>query len=518
MPNRLFLHQGNPDTSRRKVSMEGHKGGSENYTVDAMENGAPPNPKILTDEKGFARSDLEKYDDDGHVARTGGWITAYAHIVCAVIGSGVLSLAWGVSWLGWVAGPLVLFMFAWITWYCSALLIDCYRYPDTDGEMRNYTYIMAVKRYLGGKYYIACGAVQYANMVGTSVGYTVTAGIAATAIRRSDCFHADINNPCYISNNPWMILFGALQIIFSQIQDIDRIWWMSIVATLMSFTYSFIGLGECIAQAARGGGTGTGTVGGLQIGIDTTAAGKAWGIFQALGNIAFAYSFSFILIEITDTITSPGECKKMKRATVYGIATTTFFYACIGIIGYAAFGNSAPGNLLSGFGFYNPWWLIDIANAAIFVHLLGGYQVWIQPFFGFVEASAFRYFPNNRFLQWELFAVELPGIGLFRASPFRLIWRTIYVIIITIVAMLLPFFNDIVGLLGSIGFAPLTVFFPIQMHIVQKKIPRWSGKWLFLQGLNIFCWLISIVSAIGSVEGIYADTRNYTPFQTSYRR
>lgn len=34
-----------------------------------------------------------------------------------------------------------------------------------------------------------------------------------------------------------------------QIQDIDRIWWLSIVATLMSFTYSFIGLGECIAQA-----------------------------------------------------------------------------------------------------------------------------------------------------------------------------------------------------------------------------------------------------------------------------
>ena len=49
-----------------------------------------------------------------------------------------------------------------------------------------------------------------------------------------------------------------------------------------------------------------------------------------------------------DTITPPGVCKKMKRATVYGIATTTFFYACIGIIGYAAFGNSAPGNLLSG--------------------------------------------------------------------------------------------------------------------------------------------------------------------------
>ena len=31
---------------------------------------------------------------------TGGWLTAYAHIVTAVIGSGVLSLAWSMSWLG----------------------------------------------------------------------------------------------------------------------------------------------------------------------------------------------------------------------------------------------------------------------------------------------------------------------------------------------------------------------------------------------------------------------------------
>ncbi len=38
---------------------------------EAMENGEPHNPKLLVDEKGFARSDLEKYDDDGHVARTG---------------------------------------------------------------------------------------------------------------------------------------------------------------------------------------------------------------------------------------------------------------------------------------------------------------------------------------------------------------------------------------------------------------------------------------------------------------
>lgn len=57
------------------------------------------------------------------------------------------------------------------------------------------------------------------------------------------------------------------------------------------------------------------------------------------------------------------------------ILVTTFFYLCCGCLGYAAFGSDAPGNLLTGFGLYGPYWLIDFANACIILHLLGGYQV-----------------------------------------------------------------------------------------------------------------------------------------------
>lgn len=39
-----------------------------------------------------------------------------------------------------------------------------------------------------------------------------------------------------------------------------------------------------------------------------------------------------------------------------------FFYISIGCIGYAAFGDSVPGNLLVGFGFFNPYWLVTLAN------------------------------------------------------------------------------------------------------------------------------------------------------------
>ncbi|CBI16783.3 unnamed protein product, partial [Vitis vinifera] len=64
----------------------------------------------------------------------------------------------------------------------------------------------------------------------------------------------------------------------------------------------------------------------------------------------------------------------MKKATSVNIAVTTAFYMLCGCMGYAAFGDLAPGNLLTRFGFYNPFWLLDIANVAVVVHLVGAYQ------------------------------------------------------------------------------------------------------------------------------------------------
>lgn len=56
---------------------------------------------------------------------------------------------------------------------------------------------------------------------------------------------------------------------------------------------------------------------------------------------------------------------------------TTFFYLSCGGFGYAAFGDQTPGDLLTGFATYGPYWLIDLANACVILHLIGGYQVYI---------------------------------------------------------------------------------------------------------------------------------------------
>ena len=87
---------------------------------------------------------------------------------------------------------------------------------------------------------------------------------------------------------------------------------------------------------------------------------------------------TFISCELyfQDTLkSSPPENKVMKKANTIAISTMTLFFLMCGCLGYAAFGNEARGNMLTGFGFYEPFWLIDLGNIMIVVHLLGSYQV-----------------------------------------------------------------------------------------------------------------------------------------------
>ncbi|XP_061346803.1 amino acid permease 4-like [Gastrolobium bilobum] len=460
-----------------------------------------------------SQSTSKCYDDDGRLKRTGSVWTASSHIITAVIGSGVLSLAWAIAQLGWVAGPAVMLLFSFVTLYTSALLADCYRAGDPNSGTRNYTYMDAVRSILGGVNVAMCGIFQYLNLFGIVIGYTIAASISMTAIKRSNCFHkSGGKNPCHMSSNLYMIIFGATEIFLSQIPDFDQIWWLSSVAAVMSFTYSFIGLALGIAKVAETG-TFKGSLTGISIGGTVSQTQKIWRTSQALGDIAFAYSYAVVLIEIQDTVKSPpSEAKTMKKATKISIAVTTTFYMLCGCMGYAAFGDAAPGNLLTGFGFYNPYWLIDIANAAIVVHLVGAYQVFSQPIFAYVEKRAAQRWPN---IDRE-FKIPIPGLPPYKLNLFRLVWRTVFVILTTVISMLLPFFNDIVGVIGALGFWPLTVFFPVEMYISQKKIPKWSNRWISLQIFSLACLIISVVAAVGSVAGVLLDLKKYKPFHSDY--
>ena len=78
------------------------------------------------------------------------------------------------------------------------------------------------------------------------------------------------------------------------------------------------------------------------------------------------------------------------------------------------------------------------------IHLIGGYQIWTQPFLSMVENSLEIWLPDNKLMHAKI-SIPVPKMGTLRLPIVRLVWRSIYVCILTFVAILAPFFNDIVG-------------------------------------------------------------------------
>ncbi|PNT69503.1 probable amino acid permease 7 isoform X2 [Brachypodium distachyon] len=437
------------------------------------------------------------------VERTGTVWTAMAHIITAVIGSGVLSLAWSVAQLGWVGGPAAMVFFAGVTVVQSSLLADCYisRDPDRGSVIRNKSYVDAVKLHLGEKSQMFCGFFIGVSLLGSGVVYTLTSANSMRAIQKANCYHRKGHGaPCSATaggDGYYMLLFGLAQAVLSQIPDFHNMAWLSVFAAVMSFSYSSIGFGLGAAKVIENGVI-KGGIGGITL---VSPVQKVWRVAQALGDIAFAYPYSLVLLEIEDTLRSPpAESETMKAASRASIAVTTFFYLGCGCFGYAAFGDGTPGNLLTGFGFYEPFWLVDLANLCVVLHLLGGYQMYAQPAFALAE---------RRLGAVDDVEVELPLLGRRRrVNVFRLGIRMAYVVVATAMAILFPYFNQVVGLIGAFTYWPLAIYFPVQMYLAQAKVAPWTGPWVAIQAFSAGCLLICAFASVGSAVGVFGAERS----------
>lgn len=66
---------------------------------------------------------------------------------------------------------------------------------------------------------------------------------------KSNCYHEQGHDAaCSYPDSIYMLLFGVVQIIMSQIPNFHDMAWLSVVAAIMSFAYSIIGLGLGFAK------------------------------------------------------------------------------------------------------------------------------------------------------------------------------------------------------------------------------------------------------------------------------
>lgn len=136
-----------------------------------------------------------------------------------------------------------------------------------------------------------------------------------------------------------------------------------------------------------------------------------------------------------------------------------------------------------------------------------------QPVYSSVEEKSRKKWPESAFVVKE-YPIRIPFLCTFNVNLFRVVWRTLYVMSITTLSIIFPFFNDILGLFGALVFWPLAVYFPIEMHIEQTKIASYSRKWLGLKILSGACLIVSLLAAAGSIRGIITELKTFKPFMS----
>lgn len=128
-------------------------------------------------------------------------------------------------------------------------------------------------------------------------------------------------------------------------------------------------------------------------------------------------------------------------------------------------------------------------------------QVYSQPLYANVENWLRFRFPDSGFVNYA-YDLKLPLLPNFQLSPLRLCFRTFYVATTTVIAMLFPYFNQILGVLAGIIYYPLTIYFPVEMYISQCNIEPWTSKWIWLRTFSIVGFVVGAFTLIGSIQGI----------------
>ncbi|KAG6764169.1 hypothetical protein POTOM_031628 [Populus tomentosa] len=326
---------------------------------------------------------------EGDPARRAKWWYSTFHTVTAMIGAGVLSLPYAMAYLGWDNGR------------------------HAFGQKLGPWIVLPQ---------------QLIVQVGCDIVYMVTGGKSLKKFMEMTCASCTPIRQSY-----WILIFGGIHFFLSQLPNFNSVAGVSLAAAVMSLSYSTIAWAGSLAH---------GRIDNVSYAYkNTSAADYMFRVFNALGEISFAFAGHAVVLEIQATI--PSTTEKPSKISMWKGALGAYFinaicYFPVALIGYWAFGQDVDDNVLM--ELRRPAWLIASANLMVVVHVIGSYQVYAMPVFDMLERMMMKRFSFP------------PGLAL------RLVTRSTYVAFTLFVGVTFPFFGDLLGFFGGFGFAPTSYF------------------------------------------------------------
>ncbi|KAI0519747.1 hypothetical protein KFK09_007206 [Dendrobium nobile] len=415
----------------------------------------------------------------------GSWLHCGYHLTTSIVAPALLSLPLAVAQLGWAAGVLILLVAGAVTFYSYTLLSLVLEQHALLGH-RLLRFRDMAHHVLGpawGRYYI--GPLQFSLCFTAVVAGTLLAGQSMKAIYLLE--QPDGTMKLY----EFVVISGAITLILAQFPSFHSLRHFNLISLILCLAYS-----ACA------------TAGSIYIGHSSRAPEKDYSlpgdgqdhlfdVFNAVSIIATTYG-NGIIPEIQATIAPPVKGKMFKGLCLcYSVVMSTFF--SVAVSGYWAFGNQARSNILFNFTADGrtliPKWFIVMTNIFTIVQIFAVTIVYLQP--------------TNEVLE-GLFADPKKEQYSARNVIPRMVFRSIVVAVGTIIAAMLPFFGDIIAVVGAFAFLPLDFVVPSVMYNITFR-PSTRD---FVFWINT---MIATVSSILTVLGCIATVRQLTMDAKTYK-
>ncbi|KAJ7546023.1 hypothetical protein O6H91_08G020600 [Diphasiastrum complanatum] len=418
----------------------------------------------------------------------GTWLHAGYHLTTSIAAPALLSLPFAFTGLGWGPGTVALILGAAITFYSYVLISKVLEDTEAHGH-RIIRFRDLAGHVLGPTWStFVVLPVQFVLCLGTIIGSTLLAGQSMKIIYL--IYHPHGSMKLY----EFIIIVGIIMIILSQLPSFHSLRYLNLLSLLMCLGYSTSVVGASIYAGHSSHAP------SRDYSLPGSSTGKIFNAFNALAIIATTYG-NGIIPEIQATLAPPVAGKMVRGLLLtYAVVVSTFF--SVAFSGYWAFGNLAAGNI-----FYNfaptdgpsliPNWLLFLANMFVIVQLFAVALVYSQPTFEIIEGRASD--------------VEQKRFALRNFLP-RLVLRSVFIAVATLIAAMIPFFGDINAFIGAFGFTPLDFVFPMILYNANfKPSPRTLIFWVNMIIMVVYT-AIGILGCISAIRQIVIDSQNYKLF------
>ncbi|KAL3498970.1 hypothetical protein ACH5RR_041702 [Cinchona calisaya] len=418
----------------------------------------------------------------------GEWWHAGFHLTTAIVGPTILTLPYAFRGLGWGLGFLCLTVMGVVTFYAYYLMSLVLDHCEKSGRRHIRFRELAADVLGSGWMFYFVIFIQTAINTGISIGAILLAGECLQIM------YSNLSPNGSLKLYEFIAMVTAVMIVLSQFPTFHSLRHVNLGSLLLSLGYTFLVVGACInAGTSKNAPPRDYSLEGSTISRSLTA-------FTSISIIAAIYG-NGILPEIQATLAPPATGKMFKGlAMCYGVIFVTFYSAAVS--GYWVFGNKVNSNILKSLlpdegPSLAPTWVLGLSVVFVLLQLFAIGLVYSQVAYEIMEKKS---------------ADVNKGIFSKRNLIPRIILRTLYMIFCGFFAAMLPFFGDINGVVGAIGFIPLDFVLPMLLYNMTYKPSKSSFSFWINNSIIIIFTGVGLMGSFASIRKLVLDAKEFKLF------